>query len=97
MGIDVLDLAYRIEKAFDIIWPFEVHQRMWEAAAKAKGRADLTAGELCDFIRLMLAEWNKPIPGDSWLRVQGLLGEMFDVAPETIQRDTHLRRDLGHD
>lgn len=92
-----MQLTFHIEEAFGIDWPIEVHQRMWMTGAMPDGRVDITAGELCDFVRLKLTEWNKPIPGDSWLRVQAFLGEMFDVSPERIQRETYLRRDLGHD
>lgn len=94
MGMDALDMAWRLEKAFGITWFKEDYDRCVAQRRDPSGD-DLTAGDIDAFVRTKLREANLPIPPSTWHRVQKVLGDVTGAKLAKIRPESHLRRDLG--
>jgi hypothetical protein len=90
MGVDWLDIRFRLERQFDITFEQTDFAHVWES-----GRRDLTAGELFDVVCVRLQSEGRPIPYSGWNRVRLELARALVVPPHHIHVDSRLVADLG--
>lgn len=88
MGIDVLDVTFRIEKAFDV----ELSRMDFEGLVRNN---DVTVGSLYELILKKLhlrdvARHDLGLHYDLWEEIQGILHRALDVRPESIELATPL-------
>ena len=94
MGLDSLDMAFRLEKAFGLKWRRADYERCWNDASKLD-TADITAGDIHTFVCKLLTEQGLPIPPSSWHRVQRVLGDVTGSPIAKIRPVSRLKSDLG--
>ena len=87
---DSLDLAFRLEKAFDLKLP---NQELLPHCGYG-GNSDVTAGELYDWVVGRLAAAGRPDRCGNWRRFRLALAEMGGGDPRSMRRDSLLNRDL---
>ncbi len=90
MGVDWLDIRWRLERQFDIKFEHSDFAHIWDS-----GRRDITAGELFDVVYTRLQSEGRPIPFSGWNRVRLELAHALVVPPQTIRRENLLVADLG--
>ena len=95
MGIDILDINFRLEKAFSLRMPWG--QLVWREQNRDKHhiRIDPTVGEIYLYICEMLRGKEIPIPEDSWDRVVRCISDALGVDRSNIHPHSHLVKDLG--
>ena len=89
MGIDALDLAFRLEKRFG------VRIRPGDCLPIFQARRDLTVGGLHEVVCRRLREEGRPVPFASWNGVRLEVGKALGVSPLVIRRSSRLIADLG--
>jgi hypothetical protein len=89
MGIDALDLCFRLEKHFGI----RITAKDFEMLHARPDAWDPTAGEVHAWIVKLCATCNVRVPWSSWNRVRLALANVVRKPPQFIKRDTHLIRD----
>lgn len=96
MGIDFLDLYFRVEKAFDItLSRMQPEDLGMSAEDQNAGKVPpLTAGMFHDFVCGVLKKAGKPVPPSSWHRVQLCIARVGHVEIKEITRSA-LSEDLG--
>jgi hypothetical protein len=94
MGIDGLDIHFRLEKEFGGKLP-HLYWSADELRMKKLPRVDPTMGDIHARLCAFLAETHRPVPADSWSRVQKCIGEALAIPPEQIQPHHRLLADLG--
>jgi hypothetical protein len=91
MGIDTLDIIFRLEKAFGIKIPRNVlFEESWDWR-----RRDVRVGELHEQLCRRLREAGRPVPHSSWHRVKVCVAESLGVELRKINRESWLFRELG--
>lgn len=93
MGIDILDMSFRIEKEFGIRLSADQFTKI--AIPRENEFWDLCAGDLHNLICRELRARSKPVPFSSWNRVRLLLARVGSIDPRMITRESRLYRDLG--
>ncbi len=91
MGIDFLDLTFRIEKLLGVT----LDNDDWFESAKGRARGDMTAGELHFLVGVKLREAELPVPWSCWTRVRVAVAETAGVPIHEVKRDSWLCEDLG--
>jgi acyl carrier protein len=98
MGVDLLDIHFRLEKALGIRLPrtslYWTRQER-EAGSLYVGKRDVTAGEVHVNLCETLAELGHEVPANSREIVRACLGEALGFAPEEVKPEHLLIRDLG--
>lgn len=89
MGVDFLDIQFRLEKVFG----FEDLGRSYADFLESKG-VGVTAGDLHDFVCSRLVEEGRP-PHGSWPRLKILLHDALGAKPAEVCRGSRLMADLG--
>lgn len=89
MGVDALDLVFRLEKSFEIKLPHTDKNELFDVPV------GVCAGHVHDFICKRLSEVGRPIPYSSWHRVQLCISRAVGVPPQRVKRDSRLVKDLG--
>ncbi|MGA2497856.1 MAG: hypothetical protein ABSH20_08950 [Tepidisphaeraceae bacterium] len=89
MGVDALDLVFRLEKSFGIKLPYSNSAGMFDVPG------GVTAGHVHDFICRRLTESGRRIPFSSWHRVQLCISRAVGVPPQQVKRESRLVKDLG--
>jgi hypothetical protein len=90
MGIDFLDVAFRIEKQFGVrIEPADILP-----AWTKDDRNDVTAGEFHEIICEKCREQGIKVPRSSWNQLKLALVDALGVTPSEIKKDAWLRKDL---
>ena len=104
MGMDILDVNLRIEKAFQISIPHHCWEALLSRRVERRGwwifqyeQGDATVGELCEAVNKTLREQGMPVPQDTFRRVKATLVETLGVPPSEIHPQALLSRDLGMD
>jgi hypothetical protein len=92
MGLDFLDITFRLEKAFSIKLPRGWHEGM---PFTTTPKFDLRAGDLHDHVCHHLRRANRPVPHSSWTRVKLVLANALGAHPSIIRREKWLAADLG--
>jgi hypothetical protein len=90
MGVDWLDITFRLERQFDIKFEPKDFAHIWDS-----GRRDITAEELFDVVCTRLQTEGRPVPFSAWNRVRLELARALDVPPNEIRRKKWLVSDLG--
>jgi hypothetical protein len=92
LGIDFLDIVFRLEKEF------RFDARLQPAPWDDRPVPNLTAGQLHHWVCERLMYTGRPVPSDSWPRVQRCIGEALGM-PESqildIRPEDRLVQDLG--
>jgi len=91
MGIDALDIVFRIEKRYNV----KVDMQDWVELANHRTPGDLTAGELHFLIGASLQESNQPVPRSLWNGLRVILAQSLAVSPQKIKPESWLIKDLG--
>lgn len=95
MGIDALDIVFRLERTFEIKIPRgELFYRDGEISDRHKW-FDITIGEIHVRLCELLRNRALPIPSDSWELVTRCIGEALHVPPTVIRPEHRLVEDLG--
>jgi len=90
MGMDVLDISYRIEKRFGVrLEPPDL------VDACEANSYDLTAGMLHEIVCEKCQREGLEIPTSSWTRIRLILAETLAKPVREIKRDAWLCRNLG--
>jgi hypothetical protein len=97
MGIDGLDIIFRLERAFNVTIP--AGRIYWSDEQRRLNKFDrrttVTVGEMhhrmCDLLR----EMKHSVPDNSWDRVAKCVGDALQVAPTSIKPQDRLIEDLG--
>lgn len=89
MGLELLDIQFRIEKTFG----FKKIGESYNAFFEARGQ-QVTVRDLHDFICEQLTSEGKSTYG-SWQRLKIILVNALGVKPDEIRRDVRLIIDLG--
>jgi acyl carrier protein len=97
MGIDALDIMFRLEKKFAIRIPrgrifWSSEQRQLKQLSM---KQTVTVGEVHQRICELLAEMKLPVPDDSWNRVIECVGGALSIPPKNIRPEDRLIEDLG--
>ena len=91
MGVDLLDLRFRVEHEFGVDPAGEPLRRI----AIQRQPPDITAGELHDLICDLCRAAGTPVPSDSWRRLTLILSAVSAVDPSEITKESGLIHDLG--
>ncbi len=91
MGMDALDVSFRLEKQFGI----KIGRFDWDRIEYHGSPIDTTAGELHDWVLCLCDEQKVLAPHSSWHRVQKVLVEVLGVSPARVKRESWLKRELG--
>ena len=96
MGIDFLDIVFRLERSFAVKIPRG--RLYWTREQVNRGdfpNTDPTAGEIHARMCELLREQNRPVPSESWQRVCRCIGDCLGIGPDTIRPEHHLIGELG--
>ncbi len=95
MGIDLLDIRFRLEKRFNIALireQFDVD--LWELAHRRQP-PDFTAGEIYELLLQELKRQNRDVPENSWWLFCFCVSEALGLDAREIQPDSLMEADLG--
>lgn len=96
MGIDYLDIAFRIEKEFGVITRGKLDFSADPVEGRGRNqRSSVTAGALHDRVCDLLRAEGRAAPEDSWPRLQACISEALGVPLTEIRRESRLVKDLG--
>ena len=98
MGIDFLDIIFRIEKAFAAKIPRGVlHADVAVLSRRPgrRGRLDFTVGGLHEQVCTELARGGYTVPPDSWERVRQCVSDALGVPVEAVRPESLLVSELG--
>ena len=111
MGMDLLDITFRLEESFevrlqrvDLLFAERSSPPTASSGDDAipvvdyqpvRQRWDITAGEIHDRLCAILREQDRPVPFSSWRRVKKCLYEATGASPELITRNSWRVEDLG--
>lgn len=91
MGIDTLDIIFRLEKRFDIKIPRNMlFEEPWNWR-----RGDLQVGQLHEQVCSRLKQLGWPIPRSSWHRVKLCVAESLGVELRKVRPESWLFKELG--
>jgi hypothetical protein len=97
MGIDALDIVFRLEKAFDVRIPAET--LYWSDTQRLKRFANrmssVTVADVHQRVCDLLVEMKLPVPDDSWERVTRCIGGALSIPPSTLRPGDRLIEDLA--
>lgn len=80
MGIDALDIIFRLEQAFDVkIMRGRVYSSEEVNSGFKSPAGDVTVGEIHQRICDLLREMKLPVPQDSWRRVTQCIGDALKI------------------
>jgi hypothetical protein len=95
MGIDILDLMFRLERRFGI----EIRRGDWIKLLEKNEPPDIMVGELFDFVRSRAKRFgvvDDEMDADSiWLMFQRDISDSLGVEPGEVVRGKWIIRDLG--
>ncbi len=92
--MDLLDFNFRIEGRFGI----KINRndfRMLEPSYTSREPPDMTAGEMHDWVAKLCEAQGVKVPHSSWSRVRIALAEVVGKPPQSIHRETLVKRELG--
>ena len=90
MGLDFLDVCFRLERRFNVRLERADFEHLWN-----RKPFDLTAGELHEILCKQLHDAGRPVPISSWNAVRLELGDTLGMSPLQIRRETWMGHDLG--
>ena len=97
LGLDYLDLTFRIEKRFGIKINRDDHRTLEQWAVERRPHMkphDLSAGEVHDWVVKLCEDRGVKVPHSSWNRVKLELARIVGKPPQNIRRETLVVRDL---
>ena len=87
MGIDLLDMVFRLEREFGL--------RVNREDDLFQRGDDMTAGEVQFIVGVQLLEQGKALPDDFWPRVQRVIAKTLEIPEHQIHPTSRLFDDLG--
>jgi hypothetical protein len=94
MGVDFLDFTLHIEKAFSLKSISRDEVAGLFSSITERKLSDVTAGELHQWVVSILKRRGLSIPFSSWTRIRLALARTVGKQPQSIHKDTLIRRDL---
>jgi hypothetical protein len=95
MGLDLLDLTFRLERTFGV----KVSRDQLSKMASQNEPADIKVGELFEFIRRQIYTFGVlDLEMDAeavWLISQGAVSDALGVEPDEVTKDKWLIHELG--
>ena len=90
MGVDFLDLQFRLERSFALKLPSG-----WLDAIADPVRRDVQAGPIHAMIRRSFADDGRPLPPSAWHRVKLCIAQAGGCSPWKVGEQTWLVKELG--
>lgn len=93
MGLVLLDVTFRVERAFGIRVPRDWHNDLglvWKG-----DKADATLGEYHQYILRLCREQNVPASPQSWIILAQVIEDASGMDREKLTEDTRLIRDIA--
>ena len=91
MGVDLLDLTYRIER--ELGFKLDL-QQIWNEFANRRDPPDVAVGDLYEVIQRQAAAAQLSLPSDSWTRLQDIVADCLGVEVSEVTADARLIHDL---
>ena len=91
MGMDLLDLTFRLEKSFG----FKTTTDDFRTLDSGRHPWGVTAGELHLWVVQLCNDRGVKVPPSSWNRVRLELAKVAGKPPQIIRREALIVRDLG--
>ncbi len=91
MGVDFLDMTFRLERSFAIK---KLNQDDFKDFFDLQQR-DIQAGRVHECVCRALVHAGMPIPKSSWHRVQICIAQAIWIPPKKIKPESWLFKDLG--
>lgn len=95
MGVDFLDLTFRVEKEFRIRFTRDENQQWVQSLLDARPVRDISVQEFVDFVEKSVLEKNPLENVDVFRRVQRHISECLFVPLEKVVPDAWMVQDLG--
>ncbi len=93
MGLVLLDVTFRVERAFGIRIPRDWHN---DLGLSWKGdKADATLSQYYHYILRLCREQNSPLPPDSWSLLVDAVQDASSLEREKVTGETRLIRDIA--
>jgi acyl carrier protein len=98
VGIDALDLVFRLEKAFDFKMPRREAASLYWSAEQIRSKAprpnDATIGQIHERLCEILKRQGRAVPVDSWQRVQRTVSECLFIPIDQVRAESRFVQDL---
>ena len=92
MGLELLDLTFRLENVFGI----KLKNGSLESFFTRQGiKYDLTVGDLHEWVCEELRSQGRPVPYSSWRRLKRCISEALGVHMKEFRPQSRWRQDLG--
>ena len=93
MGLVLLDMTFRVEKAFRIRVPKGWHQQL--GISWKDGGSDATLDQYHQFIQRLCHEQGAAVPADSWPMLICVVEDASGLGRDKITKETKIIRDIG--
>jgi hypothetical protein len=94
MGIDSLDILFRLEKSFNVKIARGDTERLL-AQAVTPGKTGVRCGDIHVMVLKLCAEQGLPVPSSSWTRVKLCIMHGCRAKAKKVRRDAWLVDDVG--
>ena len=91
MGLDILDIIFRAEKAFGV----KIHRGDIERLIGDRRPGEFTAGQFHEYLCQRCRDSGIPVPWSSWHRGQHVLVDALGVPPSRVKSESDVLRELG--
>lgn len=95
MGIDILDIRFRLEKRFDVALIRQQFDTDLSELWYSHQPPDITAGEMYELVLQELKRQNREVPAESWELFCSCVSESLGLAVHEIQREEWMGAELG--
>lgn len=95
MGVDWLDLHFRLEREFGITLTPDITQPHIARLSSDRPRKSVTAGEVLEMVVAACSAQDRPVPPSAWTRVKRCIAQTGGVSPKRIRQTSLLNEDLG--
>jgi acyl carrier protein len=90
VGLDWLNMTFRLEKRFQI----KIKPGEYGVLARRKNREDFTVGELHAFVCRKIKRTGRSVPTDSFEQLKDVLVDTLAVDREEVKPETWFREEL---
>lgn len=89
MGVDWLDITFRLEREFDIKLRQAFTAPFFQARQDGARRA-ITCGDVCEMVIAACNEQGRPVPFSAWRRVKVCIGKGCGAKLKTVVKSASL-------
>ena len=94
MGVDWLDLTFRLEREFGIRLKADFSNAFTDATT-CSGQRPMTAGDVLEMVILACEQQDRRVPHSVWNRVKRCIVHGCGAKPDIIRKTSSLVGDLG--